>query len=156
MHGGNSGDINILNTEVGNSVEYGILVSYNRQGSITIMNSTISENGNRGIYLTSGRTRLFVSGSNFLRNRRGALFAHTNNERSLTKHVLDKNVFLVTNTIYADSNWWGAGMVPTIKAKIRDKRSYYSLPVVIFEPFKKLSPRSLLSCKYYCFVIIVL
>ena len=94
MHGGNSGDINILNTEVGNSVEYGILVSYNRQGSITIMNSTISENGNRGIYLTSGRTRLFVSGSNFLRNRRGALFAHTNNERSLTKHVLDKNVFL--------------------------------------------------------------
>ena len=122
-HGRSHGVIDILKTEIGKSVQYGILINqyynrYDHRVTVNIVNSTIFENGYYGLYLlTHGTwTKMFVSNSIFFKNRHGALYLylHPYYQTQTIKHLFYNNSFLENQysvidisdgTYLTDSKW---------------------------------------------------
>ena len=97
MNGAFSGSFKILNTEIGKSVGDGILIQSDGRRAVSIINSTIIENGDRGLRIHGNRlhmrTKLFVSGSEFIKNGRGAVLAYNDYQGDQTSIAFDNNSF---------------------------------------------------------------
>lgn len=63
-------------------------------------------------------------------------------------YELDTTTSAVTDPVNATMNWFGFGLKPTVKSRLRDKDISNRLPKVLFEPFVKIQPRNILSREY--------
>ncbi|XP_028408108.1 uncharacterized protein LOC114530701 [Dendronephthya gigantea] len=91
---------------------------------------------NRGVGPSHGVTILTNGPVDFRRN---------NFKNPVNLYELSSRKMSVTDPIKAINNWWGAGKADYVRSRIYGKKKNDEFALVIYEPFKKLPPRDILS-----------
>jgi hypothetical protein len=100
-------------------------------------------------YLNFGTSREY--GATIRTN--GPIQYHSNNLKNpYNLYEMDTTLSAVTDPVNATMNWFGFGLKPTVKSRLRDNDVDYRLPKALFEPFVRIQPRNILSCEYLVFL----